>query len=308
MDNLHNIIENFSEFSDAIAMAKNRMKPLQTPLIIYHANCLDGFGAAYAAHKYFSAKQHTPCEFIAASHGDEPPDCSGKQVYIVDFSYKRPLLKHICQTAQQVTIIDHHISAEKDLKGLEQEHENLKLVFDMQHSGAVLSWQYFHPTPTPELLLHVQDQDLWQFQLPDSRDVNAALGSYPFEFDRWDVLVQNPQQLAQIKQDGQAINRYLRQQIDAHKRKAHLGNILGHAVPIVNCPKVIVSQLLHELAEDYPFAAGYQDNGLKRGWSLRSREDGMNVAAVAEHFGGGGHAHAAGFRTFLPDHLLHLQG
>jgi len=281
---------------------------LQAPLVIYHANCLDGFGAAYAAYKYFSQANKNPCEFVAASHGDEPPDCADKHVYIVDFAYKRPQLKQICQAAKQVTIIDHHVSAEKDLQGLEQEHANLTLIFDMQYSGAVLSWQYFHAGhPTPELLLHVQDLDLWQFQLSGSSDVNAALSSYPFEFEHWDTLVQEPQQLAQIMQDGQAINRYLHQLINSHKRKAHIGNILGYKVPIVNCPKVIASQLLHELAEDYPFAAGYQDKGLKRSWSLRSREDGTNVAEIAEHFGGGGHVHAAGFRTFLPDHLLNLQ-
>ncbi len=281
---------------------------MQTPLIIYHANCLDGFGAAYAAYKYFHQEKHIECEFHPASHGDEPPDATDKDLYIVDFSYKREQLKQLCQAAAQVTIIDHHISAEKDLQGLEQEHDNLTLIFDMTRSGAVLSWQYFHCAPIPELLLHVQDQDLWQFQLPDSHDVNAGLGSYPFEFPRWDVLAQDAQQLAQLKQDGQAINRYLRQLIDAHKRKAYIGHVLGHAVPIVNCPKIIASQLLHELAENHAFAAGYQDQGLKRGWSLRSHEAGANVAAIAEQFGGGGHVHAAGFMTLLPDHLLNLQG
>ncbi len=277
---------------------------MKSPLVIYHANCLDGFGAAYAAQRYFAQQTDSNCEFLPASHGDAPPDCTARRVFIVDFSYKRPLLERICQQAEQVTIIDHHVSAAKELEGLEQAYTNLHLVFDMEQSGAVLTWRYFHQTPPPDLLLHVQDQDLWHFALPDTRDLNAALGSYAFEFARWDALVREPAGLAQLVQEGRAINRYLRQQIEAHKRKAHLGQILGYRVPIVNCPKVIASQLLHELAEQQPFAAGYQDQGLDRNWSLRSCAEGADVAAIAERLGGGGHVHAAGFRTRLPDGLL----
>ncbi len=280
------------------------MKPI---LVIYHANCPDGFGAAYAAHQHFS-QQKQPCTFLPASHGDEPPDCTGQQVYIVDFSYKRLFLKQICKQAEQVTIIDHHISAEKDLKNLDQEHSNLHLVFDMTHSGAVLSWQFFHQTAAvPELLLHVEDLDLWRFQVSGSRDVNAALSSHPFDFALWHGLATEPQRLADMRGEGQAINRYLRQLIEAYKKRAKIGQILEYTVPMVNCPRVIASQLLHELAQGHSFAAGYQDNGLKRGWSLRSCEDGANVADIAERLGGGGHAHAAGFKTLLPADLLNIQ-
>lgn len=276
------------------------------PLIIYHANCLDGFGAAYAAHAGLSA-QNIEAEYYAASHGDEPPDCSGRDVYIVDFSYKRNVLKEICATAKTVTILDHHITAQDELEGLEQEHANLTVVFDMDKSGAVLSWEHFHQTAVPRLLLHVQDRDLWRFELEGTDEINTALMSYPFSFEFWEQLAGSEERLAELRSEGDTLNRYRQQLIEQYKSRAIIGKLAGYEVPVVNAPHAIISELLGELAMEYPFAAGYQDKGTKRSWSLRSRRDGgADVSKIAESFGGGGHRNAAGFATQLPESLLCL--
>jgi nanoRNase/pAp phosphatase (c-di-AMP/oligoRNAs hydrolase) len=75
---------------------------------------------------------------------------------------------------------------------------------------------------------------------------------------------------------------------------------------VVNSYEEIMSDLVGELAAGHPFAAGYQDQGTLRKWSLRSGPDGVDVAAIAVRFGGGGHRHAAGFTTRLPDSLLRV--
>lgn len=275
------------------------------PLIIYHANCLDGFGAAFAAHAWFSS-QNMEAEYHAAGHGDEPPDCNGREVYIVDFSYKRDVLKQICAVAEKVTILDHHITAQEELEGLEQEHSNLRVVFDMDKSGAVLSWEHFHQAAVPRLLQHVQDRDLWRFALEGTDEINTALMSYPFSFEFWEQVAGSEEQLAALRAEGVTLNRYRRQLIEQYKRRATMGKLAGHEVPVVNAPHAIISELLGELAQDYTFAAGYQDKGGKRSWSLRSRRDGADVAKIAEQFGGGGHRNAAGFATRIPESLLCL--
>ncbi|MCW8828793.1 MAG: phosphoesterase [Gammaproteobacteria bacterium] len=280
---------------------------MSKPLVIYHANCLDGFAAALAAHLHFSA-QGVEADYFAAKHGNEPPVCVGREVYIVDFSYKRAVLKQICAVAASVTILDHHISAQEDLDGLTSEHDNLAVTFDMERSGAVLSWEYFHDTPPPALLLHVQDRDLWRFELDGSDAINTALMSYPFSFAFWKELVDTPARLAELRKEGETINRFRRQLIEQYKSRAVLSSVAGHRVPVVNAPHAIISELLGELAQDYPFAVGYQDHGNKRSWSLRSRRDGgEDVAKIAELFGGGGHCNAAGFGTELPPGLLTLE-
>lgn len=275
-------------------------------LVIYHANCLDGFGAAVAAQRYFSARG-IEADYYAAKHGHEPPDCSGREVYIVDFSYRRDILKQICNVADEVTILDHHVTARDDLDGLADEFLNLTVVFDMERSGAVITWEHLHTAPVPQLLLHVQDRDLWRFKLDGSDEINTALMSHPFTFDLWQALIDDPQRLAQLRNEGQTLNRFRRQLVDQYKMRAVQGTVAGYQVPVVNAPHVIISDLLGELAEGHPFAAGYQDMGTRRSWSLRSRkEGGVDVAKVAEQFGGGGHRNAAGFSTDLPADLLRV--
>lgn len=280
---------------------------MNKPLVIYHGSCLDGFGAAYAAQRHFLA-QGVEAEFFAAAHGEPMPECSGREVYLVDFSFKRAQMKQLCGLAQTVTVLDHHISAQEDLDGLEAEHANLKVVFDMSRSGAVLTWEYFHQQPVPQLLLHVQDQDLWNFALEGTRDINAALMSYPFDFALWHEVATSTQHFTTLLSEGRAINRFRQEMIEGYKSRAVPGLIAGFEVPIVNCPRAITSELLGELAEGHPFAAGYQDKGEKRSWSLRSsRSGGEDVAKVAALFGGGGHKNAAGFATTLPATLLTLE-
>lgn len=279
---------------------------MERPLVIYHANCPDGFGAAVVAYRHFRQGDDCLCDFVAASFGQPPPEVTKRQVYILDFSYARPVLKTMCRTAQTVTILDHHITAEQTLAGLEKEHENLRVIFDMNKSGAVLTWEFFHHQPPPRLLLHIQDRDLWRFALEGTNDLYAALQARPFDFQSWAALIDGGELPASLFAEGKAINRYRREMISLHRDKAVIGTIDGCQVPIVNCYEEIASDLLGELAEDHPFAAGYQDQGNRRKWSLRSSATGADVAEIAARFGGGGHQHAAGFITNIPKGLLHI--
>lgn len=275
---------------------------MANPLIIYHANCADGFGAAYAAYYHFCFENECQCEFVAASHGEAPPEVSGREVYLLDFSYKRAVLKALCEQAKQVVVIDHHISAAEDLQGLDQECPNLSLHLDMDKSGAVLAWEYFHDPNVPRLLLHVQDQDLWRFKLPYTKEINAALMAYPFDFKLWNTFAEDDASVQALVLEGETIGRYRAKLIAAYKKRARMAEVAGFKVPVVNCPPELSSELLGELAEQHPFAAGYHDKDNRRAWSLRSRGDsGADVAKIAAQFGGGGHRNAAGFATRLPD-------
>lgn len=82
------------------------MKTLIKPtLCIYHANCADGFGAALAVWLRFADSRP---EFVPAAYGETPPNCTGHDVLLVDFSYKLPVLEQIIDQAKSVTILDHH--------------------------------------------------------------------------------------------------------------------------------------------------------------------------------------------------------
>lgn len=281
------------------------MKAIRHVVVIYHGSrCLDGFGSAFAAYRYFCDKEGIRLTLVAAKHGDAPPDCKGYDVFILDFAYDRETTLALCDAANSVTILDHHESAMQALLGLENEVSNLKMIFDMGRSGAVISWEYFHNSPLPTLLAMVQDRDLWRFKIPTSKDVTAALMSYPFEMSLWETFCHSDR-VKDLAVEGAAINRFRNEMIKQHAKKAVMGSVAGHIVPVVNCPGVITSELLSELAKGQKFAAGYSDAENRRSWSLRSTEEGLNVAEVAKLFGGGGHPRAAGFSTSLqPDHFL----
>lgn len=263
----------------------------QKTIVIYHANCADGFGAAYAAWKALG----DGCEYHPGVYQDDPPDVTDKRVFILDFSYPGQVLRDMADQAHSVTILDHHKTAKADLKLLLQRGDILG-EFDMARSGAMMAWQYFHPTAArPPLIDYIQDRDLWAFKLPFSREVSAALFSHPYDFDVWDGLM-NDWSINDLIKDGLAIERKHWRDIRELMGNAVYQEIGGHRVPMINCPYIYASDMGHMLAEDHPFAACWWETPEGRVFSLRSRDDGVDVSEIAQLFGGGGHEHAAGFR------------
>ncbi|MCG8313870.1 MAG: hypothetical protein MI976_11685 [Pseudomonadales bacterium] len=280
-------------------------------LVIYHGGgCLDGFGAALAAYAYFDARGIT-ADYYAASHGPirdvELDQLAHTVVYLVDFAYRREQMELLCNAAKEVIVLDHHISAQKDLQGLDQAFANLTLHFDMKRSGAVITWDYFHQKPAPFLLRCIQDRDLWQFNEVGSQDINAALMSKPYDFGEWLQYLADEETLKSLIPEGAAINRFREQMIEHHVHRAVTGTVAGYQVPVVNCPREIVSELVGRLADGHPFAAGYCDRGEHRGWSLRSTADGLDVSRIATLFGGGGHPRAAGFSTIIDNASINIE-
>lgn len=66
-------------------------------------------------------------------------------------------------------------------------------------------------------------------------------------------------------------------------------------VPVANLPYTMSSDAGHLMTAGEPFAACYVDTPNGRTFSLRSTDEGVDVSAVAQSFGGGGHRNAAGF-------------
>ncbi|WP_198263748.1 phosphoesterase [sulfur-oxidizing endosymbiont of Gigantopelta aegis] len=277
----------------------------QRPItVIFHGNCPDGFASALAAQLFFKQQDgykqfKDNIIYHKGIHGTTPPDCQDRDVYIVDFSYKRNDITALCQQAAKVTIIDHHISALNDLAGLDEECENLHFNFDMNQSGAVLTWKYFHQdAPVPKLFQHVQDNDLWRFELDNTQTIILAIMSYPMRLKLWSSWLIDDKALDVLHQEGLILERETKRQIKRYKKASRMGKIAGHIVPLVNAPSSIGSELLHQLSDGYPFAAAYEDKAEKRVWQLRSGGDkAIDVSKIALQFGGGGHKNASGFST-----------
>lgn len=299
-------------------------------LCIYHGFCDDGFAAAWCVRNALGANN---VEFYPGVYQKKPPDCSDRDVLMVDFSYKRPVINSLIQSgdinqALTLLILDHHKTAMEDLAGISQPEpmkvkgkndydpyywrakwENdmlwpVRAVFDMERSGAGLTWDFFHPyEPRPSFINYIEDRDLWRKQLPGGDEFTIALRSYPQDFDVWDALIAaGPERLIE---EGKHIQRYYRLRVEELKRSAYEARFveLPHKVRIANAPYFAASEVAGELAtDDVDFGACYFE--VRPGewqYSLRSRTD-FDVSAVAKLYGGGGHKASAGFSTTQPIH------
>jgi oligoribonuclease NrnB/cAMP/cGMP phosphodiesterase (DHH superfamily) len=268
------------------------------PLVIYHARCADGFGAALAAWLFYEGQ----AEFLPCNHGDmktpaDIPDVDGRAVYILDFSFDAEILREVEQRAAKLVMLDHHKSAAEKLTGFACRCGVVH--FDMAHSGARLAWDFFQASqPTPDLVRYIEDRDLWNWAYPESAGFLAALDMEAMEFKRWaEIAAFTPEQTAAFMARGQAMDEKfckLAEDIAAQAEPVEFNGLTGL---MVNAPGVFHSLIGDMLAKQSgTFALMWSAN--KKGLikvGLRSRSD-FNCIPLAESMGGGGHAQACGFR------------
>lgn len=266
------------------------------PLVIYHSPCMDGFTAAWACWL-----AHPEWEFHPGVHGEAPPDATGRVVYLLDFSYKRPVMEKLISQATTVLVLDHHVTAKDDLLPLLEEGY-IEGKFDMDKSGARLAWEYFHPgTEVPYFVRIVEDRDLWRFNLSDTRAFCNYVFSFPYDFKEYtgfQYVCENTNILREACRQGEAIERKQQKDIaELTSKLIHTLTVGGVEVPAANLPYQYASDAGHIMSKDAPFAAIYFFDGKHYKFSLRSSDTGADVSEVAKRYGGGGHKHAAGFQV-----------
>jgi nanoRNase/pAp phosphatase (c-di-AMP/oligoRNAs hydrolase) len=266
--------------------------------VLYHANCLDGLGAKYSAWKKFGDQAN----YLAVAYNQPFPEIpEGSEVYILDFSYPKETLRNEHARAAKLLVIDHHKTAEENLQG------EPYLIFDNTKSGAVLSWEYFHPeVEVPTLLKHIQDRDLWTWKLPGTRDI---LNFLRLHGESMQVLESFAEELetapGRIEESGAAISDYQDLEINRAigypniKFLSHWGNHLGN-VALVNTTH-LTSEIGNALCKSWPidFAVVYSISSTGEAvLSFRSVGD-FDVTPFAKELGGGGHRNSAGARISI---------
>jgi oligoribonuclease NrnB/cAMP/cGMP phosphodiesterase (DHH superfamily) len=271
----------------------------------YHAGCPDGFGAAWAVRQAWGDDGR----FVARGHDDvaSSDEYADWQITFVDIAPENNELRRLAEVGEQVTVLDHHVSARDRFDSEPELSDWLESMghlahFELGHSGAVLAWQHFRDgEPVPDLLRYVEDQDLWSWQLPRSREVNAAIGSYPLRFEVWDELARRPWE--ELAREGEALVRSQRVQVERLLAQASPLRIDQHLVEGVNATEHR-SSVGHELADraryDKPWGCVYRIEGGRVHATLYSIGD-LDVAKIAVDYGGGGHRNAAGFSMTLDD-------
>ena len=262
-------------------------------VVIYHANCPDGFGGAWVAWKKFGDQ----AEYIKAHHSDSPPaDLKNKEIYFIDFVYSLEITNKILRKNNKVVIIDHHISAENIVK-LASDYS-----FDINHSGSILAWKYFFPKKnTPRLLQHIEDIDIWKFAMPFTKEISLVIGLYDFDFKTWDKLaeeIEDEQTRNRLIDAGKIILRNDQKIVERLlEGSTDLVKFEGYQTLIMNFPN---EHYLHSVIGNAlcfkkpPIGVVWSEFRGRKYFSLRS--DGtVDVSKIAQKYSGGGHKAAAGF-------------
>lgn len=293
-------------------------------VVIYHDPCMDGFTAAWACWKRWPA-----ADYVGANYGRPAPDVAGKNVLIVDFSYKRADLDALAHTAASIVILDHHKSAAADLEPFafaesgpgaispedvpgmlcdlaELGRPPVIAIFDMERSGARMAWDFAHgPDSCPALAVLIEDRDLWRFTYSDvTRDFHLRLSIEPKTWEAWDEAAESTAaapdlSMIPLAHEGRVMRLYRDWLVERIAGQAEIGMIGKDRVPVVDCPYELASEVGDKLCRmfpDRPFAAMRVHDHDGTSFSLRSR-GGFDVSEVAVRYGGGGHAGAAGFRV-----------
>ncbi|MHB8422735.1 MAG: DHHA1 domain-containing protein [Leptospirales bacterium] len=272
-----------------------------TPVtVFYHKNCSDGFGAAFSAWKSLNGR--TKLNLIPVSYGDPLPVFPhGEIIYVVDFSFGPDSVIDLRKHNKRVIVLDHHKTAFERMAP--RFFDDPDIYFDMDHSGAAISWAHFNPDiPVPNLIQMIEDKDLWKWNIPYSREINTALASYPFDLEMWNSFLKQMgtgpvTEDLPLVQEGKTILRYQRQIIQTAVRETLQKAVFprGEEGLFINSP-ILNSEIGGYLRTEAPLVViwSHRQDG-RISYSLRSTPEGPDVTQIAEQFGGGGHARAAGF-------------
>ena len=313
--------------------------------IIYHkinqnTNCPDGYAAAWVAFKKYPdaevigweyQTQHPLSQeasmvglirllfsklFKQTKNPQKTLIAPGDRVIIVDFSFPKEVLDFWVALGVEVIVIDHHKTAQKMLEGF----AGGVLSFDMNKCGAMLTWEYFFPDkPVPVFINYVQDQDLWQWALPYSKEVREAFGSLGRNFKTFDFLETLPAKefVKYVRALGEPLVKARQERVEAiagRHKDTLLDEYLIKAVELTEDELFLTSDVCSYLYNQFPkvpFTACYNSlsqNWLQKHlrrpktvkWSLRSSNKNANavdVSAIAKRHGGGGHKNSSGYTT-----------
>jgi oligoribonuclease NrnB/cAMP/cGMP phosphodiesterase (DHH superfamily) len=276
---------------------------------LYHKGCTDGTGGRYAVWKKFGDN----AQYFACQYGQPLPDFQkDKDTFVIftDYSTSRTELEALGEVCGKVLVLDHHQTAEEALKGCN--HPNVEIVFDMNKSGAVLTWNYFHPNSgVPMLLQYVQDRDLWKFHLKGTEEVHAGISLLKGKMPAWNHYAFEEEELELLKSRGSAVLEDRRSSVEAQvPENVKVIQFKGYRAGILNRGD-LVSEMGHAIYSDPTLNVDIgicwfvtKDNQVVL--SMRSKQGtGPDVSELCKALGGGGHKNAAGCRVTL-EHIQEI--
>ena len=226
-------------------------------------------------------------------------------VYFVDYSFTEKtkwVLDKLKEKKCQIVWLDHHLSS-INLQAKCPELQLLRGCRSKEYSGVVLTYMYFNDccyNECPMFIKLISDYDTWAYRYGDTTAYfKLALDSCGNESlgNLWKNLLNyrdDESLVSSFIERGRTIKGY----IDMNNKEycdnySYVTEIGGHRCLAVN--KKTNSWVFGEHIKEFPIVMVYAFNGEKYSYSLFSSDKNIDCSKIAESYGGGGHAGAAGF-------------
>jgi oligoribonuclease NrnB/cAMP/cGMP phosphodiesterase (DHH superfamily) len=220
------------------------------------------------------------------------------QVYVLDFSFPIAEMQKMA-AGREFTWIDHHKSALAELNGVADDWPGIR---DLSEAACVLTWKYFFPQrPVPRAIILIGDRDIWRWAEADTGAFTEGLHVRDTHAENdalWVPLLEgDPETIKLITDEGIRLLEIRLSEIN--KQIEQLGfevQFEGQRTLVINVPgNGDLGQRGRDLGYEiiYCYEDRIQAGQITTSVTLFSRQ--VDVSVIARRYGGGGHAHAAGF-------------
>lgn len=280
-------------------------------IVIYHNYCPDGFTSATIANLY-AKKQNIKFEFMGLSHSGFSQQeiyekTKNKNVLICDFSFKKDMTLQLIKNTKNLLIIDHHLSAQKELQDIEDKYK----IFDMKHCGAYLTWKYFFDTEPGLFIKYIEDNDIWIKEMPNTLEMTEYISMLEYKFEEYEKFILNEGEIYKVIEFGKILLKQSQKNIDSSLNKSTVkmidfnNNIYFVGICNATCNiNEIGNQLLTKF-KHIDFSLIYSINtDNNTNVSLRSDEKRADVSVISSKCGGGGHKCASGMSLYNKNNIM----
>lgn len=311
------------------------------PLIVYHADCTDGYGSAFVAWLHYRDRADYlaihPNQLASLKALETLPQLINRDITLIDVGAPPDVVWALHARCRSVVMLDHHATivdgwAEQGatktggapfVYHLPQKDKGSTPSFvrlDTRKAGVLLAWEhYFTDSELPRLIAYIDDYDRWALKLPQSLEFNLALRNrMPWSFENWEELLHalgplngpSTSTFNFMLHEGQILRRAQVMNAEEIARNAMACHVEGwpDAGLAVCCPMLFANDVGEILARrSKTFAICWY--GLPSGkvkCSLRAAS-GYDVRRLAELHGGGGHPNSAAFVASMSSLSLWLK-
>jgi oligoribonuclease NrnB/cAMP/cGMP phosphodiesterase (DHH superfamily) len=290
-------------------------------IVVYHVNCNDGICSLWCSthyHKKNKLPEPIKVGLSPASKLDTMKyNIKNKRILFTDVCPPLQSIVNMAKEAKHITIIDHHDTnyrSYNEMKSIIDRIDNITIIMRMDLAACQLTWDYFFKNKKrPWFIDHVGARDMFT-QMKYTDEIIKALDSNDMidsnDLNKLDTLMRyKKSNINKLIDLGKTIIRLNKKIMKDELHRVYEGRIqikdTSYRVWIGSIRNNLISDFgnflsSHKFSDNMnpDFVMLWNYNPMTNTWSisLRGSDTSPNLALIAEHFGGGGHPKASGFR------------